>query len=92
MDKNEIILVESKYSDNKDVQAMDVTIKGKYTIENDNGNIALYKYDDSGTKTLVEKTKIRVDSLPKTVQDEIKKGVVMDTEEEAYSRLEDFAS
>ncbi|OJT71497.1 hypothetical protein BM530_22370, partial [Clostridioides difficile] len=38
------------------------------------------------------KTKIRVDSLPKTVQDEIKKGVVMDTEEEAYSRLEDFAS
>lgn len=55
MDKNEIILVESKYSDNKDVQAMDVTIKGKYTIENDNGNIALYKYDDSGTKTLVEK-------------------------------------
>ncbi len=57
MDKNEIILVESKYSDNKDVQAMDVTIKGKYTIENDNGNIALYKYDDSGSKTLVEKTK-----------------------------------
>ena len=61
-------------------------------LENDNGNIALYKYDDSGSKTLVEKTKIRVDSLPKTVQDEIKKGVVMDTEEEAYSRLEDFAS
>ncbi len=74
MDKNEIILVESKYSDNKDVQAMDVTIKGKYTIENDNGNIALYKYDDTGSKTLVEKQKkIRVDSLPKTVQDEIKK-------------------
>ncbi|MBY2478171.1 hypothetical protein KWV16_14915 [Clostridioides difficile] len=92
MDKNEIILVESKYSDNKDVQAMTATIKGKYTIENDNGNIALYKYDDSGSKTLVEKTKIRVDSLPKTVQDEIKKGVVMDTEEDAYSRLEDFAS
>lgn len=92
MDKNEIILVESKNSDNKDVQVMNTTIKGKYTIENDNGNIALYKYDDSGNKTLVEKTKIRVDSLPKTVQDELKKGVVMDTEEDAYSRLEDFAS
>ncbi|MGO0902626.1 hypothetical protein ACYZFO_14105 [Clostridioides difficile] len=92
MDKNEIVLVESKYSDTKDVQAMNATIKGKYTIENDNGNIALYKYDNSGNKTLVEKTKIRIDSLPKTVQDEIKKGVVMDTEEDAYSRLEDFAS
>lgn len=46
---------------------MDVIIKGKYIIENDNGNIVLYKYDDSGIKILVEKIKIRVDLFFKIV-------------------------
>jgi len=87
--KDEIVLEDSNYESDT---MSENTKRGKYAIESNKGHIALYKYDQKGKKTLVEKTKINLDSLPKTVQDEIEKGVIMDTEDEAYARLEDFAS
>jgi hypothetical protein len=64
---------------------------GKYSIESDEGNIVLYKYDDKGKKLVVEKTKIQLTSLPKSAQDEINKGIMADNEDEAYNKLEDFS-
>ena len=42
----------------------------KYSIEEKDGFIYVYKYDKEGTKSQVEKTDISVDSLPKSVQEE----------------------
>ena len=44
------------------------------------------------TKKELEKTDIQVDSLPKSVQKEVSTGILLDTEDEAYSRLENFES
>lgn len=95
MTKEEIVLEEAEYDPDDKLDTMSDNIadkKGKYAIENSSGYIALYKYDAKGSKKLVEKTKIKLESLPKTVQDEIDSGVIMETEDEAYARLEDFAS
>jgi hypothetical protein len=93
LSKDEIVLEDAEYKSDDKVDTMsDNSKRGKYAIETDKGHIALYKYDKNGKKSLVEKTKITMDSLPKTVQEEIEKGVIMDTEDEAYARLEDFAS
>ena len=43
----------------------------KYSIEEKDGFIYVYKYDKEGTKSQVEKTDISVDSLPKSVQEEL---------------------
>ena len=40
----------------------------------------------------MEKTSIQIESLPKSVQDEVKDVIVVENEEEAYSRLEDLGS
>ena len=45
-----------------------------------------------GKKELVEKTSIQIKSLPKSVQEELKDAIVLDNEDDAYSRLEDFGS
>lgn len=85
MSKYEIVLSEV-------MSTNDESKANKYTIESNEGNIGLYKYDAKGNKKLLEKTSISIESLPKTAQSEIKKGVVVDTEDDAYSRLEDFGS
>lgn len=96
--KYEIVLSDSKESKNNskytksDENKMDKSKSNKYTIENDKGYVGLYKYDSKGKRKLLEKTQVKVDSLPKTVQNDIKKGIYMDNEDEAYSRLEDFGS
>ena len=64
----------------------------KYSLEVENGFIGLYKYDINGNRELIENTEIKLDSLPQSVQEEIQKGVVVDTQDEAYSRLESFGS
>jgi len=93
LSKEEIVLEDAEHKSDDKVDTMsDNSKRGKYAIETEKGLIALYKYDKNGKKSLVEKTKITLDSLPKTVQEEIEKGVIMDTEDEAYARLEDFAS
>ena len=64
----------------------------KYSIEEKDGFIYVYKYDKEGTKKQLEKTDISVDSLPKSVQEELADGIVVDSEEDAYSTLENFES
>ncbi|MEG1310826.1 MAG: hypothetical protein RR942_07485 [Romboutsia sp.] len=64
----------------------------KYTLESNNEFIGLYKYDNDGNKSLFEKTEIHIDSLPKTVQEEIRKGIIVNTTDEAYMKLENFGS
>ena len=83
--KYEIILSEV-------VETNDPSKSNKYSLEADGEFIGLYKYDSGGNRELIEKTQIRIDSLPKTVQEEIQKGVVINSQDEAYSKLEDFGS
>ena len=64
----------------------------KYSIEEKDGFIYVYKYDKEGTTSQVEKTDISVDSLPKSVQEELTSGILVDNEDDAYSKLENFGS
>lgn len=85
MNKYQIIL---KTSD----ETTDLSKVNKYTLENEDGYITVFKYNKEGKKELVEKTSIQIKSLPKSVQEELKEAIVLDNEEDAYSRLEDFGS
>ncbi|MBU5337245.1 BofC C-terminal domain-containing protein [Intestinibacter bartlettii] len=85
MNKYQIIL---KTSD----EGTDVSKANKYTLENEDGYISVFKYDKQGKKELVEKTSIQIKSLPKSVQEELKEAIILDSEDDAYSRLEDFGS
>lgn len=83
--KYEIVLSEiEKYNDPSKVN--------KYALEIENELIGLYKYDGDGNRALIEETQIHINSLPKSVQQQIKDGFVMNSEEEAYSQLENFGS
>ena len=84
MNQYEIILSNSKEKEPSKAN--------KYCIEEKDGYICVYKYDKVGTKKELEKTDIQVDSLPKSVQKEVSTGILLDTEDEAYSRLENFES
>lgn len=91
----EIVLSDSNKNGNSEQDKSnkdDISKANKYTIEDDNGYIGLYKYDNKGKRKLIEKTHVKVDSLPKAVQNDIKQGIYMNSEDEAYSRLEDFGS
>ena len=70
----------------------DVSRSNKYSLEVEDGFIGLYKYNINGKRELIENTEIKLDSLPQSVQEEIQKGVVVDTQDDAYSRLESFDS
>ena len=63
-----------------------------FELENEDGYITVFKYNKEGKKELVEKTSIQIKSLPKSVQEELKDAIVLDNEDDAYSRLEDFGS
>lgn len=89
--KYEIILSE-KSEKTDDKSSKDTSKINKYSLESDNEYLALYRYDEEGSKELIEKTEIRIDSLPSSIQDDIKKGITVDTEEEAYSQLESLGS
>ena len=70
----------------------DISRKNKYSLEVDNEFIGLYKYDSNGKRVLVENTQIKLDSIPQIAQEEIQKGIIVNTEDEAYSKLEDIGS
>ncbi|MBN9648451.1 MAG: hypothetical protein E6356_07525 [Terrisporobacter othiniensis] len=84
MNQYEIILSNS--------QAKEPSKANKYAIEEKDGFVHVYKYDKDGAKTDLEKTNISVDSLPKSVQDELSSGILVNSEDEAYTRLENFES
>ena len=73
-------------------QSKEPSKANKYSIEEKDGFVYVYKYDKDGTKTELEKTDISVDSLPKSVQNEISSGILVDSEDDAYTRLENFES
>lgn len=85
MNKYQIIL---KTSD----ETVDLSKANKYTLENQNGYVSVFKYDKNGKKQLIEKTSIQIKSLPKSVQQDLKQVVILDNEDDAYSRLEDLES
>lgn len=70
----------------------DISRKNKYSLEIDNGYITLFKYDINGKRELIEKTEIKIDSLPQIAQEEIQKGIIINTEDDAYTKLEEFGS
>ena len=69
MNQYEIILSNS--------QEKEPSKANKYSIEEKDGLIYVYKYDKEG---------------PKSVQEELADGIVVDSEEDAYSTLENFES
>lgn len=91
LSKYEIILSEVQSKGDADTK-VDPAKFNKYTLETEDEFIVLYKYDKEGKKELVEKTDISIGALPKKVQDEIKKGIILNSEDEAYTRLEEFGS
>ena len=70
----------------------DTSKSNKYSLEVENGFIGLYKYNANGNRELIENTEIKLDSLPQSVQEEVQKGVLVDTQDDAYSKLESFGS
>lgn len=85
MNKYQIILKTSEDS-------TDLSKANKYTLENEDGYISVFKYDKEGKKELIEKTSIQIESLPKSAQEEVESVIILENEEEAYSRLEDLGS
>lgn len=85
MNKYQIILKNSN-------DIVDTSKANKYTLEEEDGYVSVFKYNKEGKKKLIEKTSILIESLPKSVQTQIKEIIVLDSEDEAYSRLEDFGS
>ena len=63
-----------------------------FVLKENDGYITVYNELTDEISNLIEKTDIQVDSLPKSVQKEVSTGILLDTEDEAYSRLENFES
>ena len=82
----EIILTEVEDS------SIDKTKANMYSVESNNGFVSIYKYDSQGKKTLIEETQIQTDSLATTVQDELQQGIIVESQDDAYSKLEDMDS
>lgn len=70
----------------------DITKKNKYSLEVSNQYIGIYKYDLNGNREVIENTQIKIDSLPQIAQEEIQKGILVDSEDEAYSKLGELSS
>lgn len=84
MSKYEITLVETVNEQPKG--------KGNYSIEDLDGYIVVYKHGNNGQKQILERTDIPFSTLSKSTQDEIKKGLFVNSQDEAYGKLEDFGS
>ena len=70
----------------------DISKKNKYSLEVSNQYIGIYKYDSKGQREVIEDTQIKIDSLPQLAQEEIQKGILVDSEDEAYSKLGELSS
>ena len=73
-------------------QAKEPSKANKYSIEEKDGFVYVYKYDKDGAKIELEKTNISVSSLPKSVQEELSSGILVNSEDDAYTTLENFES
>ena len=70
----------------------DISKKNKYSLEVSNQYIGIYKYDSNGQRKVIENTQIKIDSLPQLAQEEIQKGILVESEDEAYSKLGELSS
>lgn len=85
LDKYEITLQEKeKFNDPKKAN--------RFVIEDNKGIIVVCKYNSNGDREKIEDTDIETESLPKKVQEEVKDGISATTQDEIYSKLEDFGS
>ena len=64
----------------------------QFVIEDKKGIIVVCKYNGNGDREILENTDIETESLPKKVQEEVKVGISATTQDEIYSKLEDFGS
>jgi hypothetical protein len=85
LDKYEITLLEKETFN-------DPEKANQFVIEDNKGIIVVCKYNDSGDREMLENTDIETESLPKKVQEELKVGISAKTQDEVYSKLEDFGS
>lgn len=70
----------------------DISKKNKYSLEVSNQYIGIYKYDSNGQREVIEDTQIKMDSLPQLAQEEIQKGILVESQDEAYSKLGELSS
>lgn len=65
------------------------TLYETYYLREEEGKVMVYRGD---RETLFEPTEILVDSLPERMQEEIRKGTFLDSEEKLYNFLENYSS
>ena len=69
--------------------------KGYYLItvneDTPEGYIVAYSFDDDGNKSIVEQTQTPIELLDTNAAEEIKKGIVVQSEEEMYNILQNYA-
>ena len=70
----------------------DISKKNKYSLEVSNQYIGIYKYDSNGQREVIEDTQIKIDSLPQLAQEEIQKGILVESQDLAYSKLGELSS
>ena len=63
-----------------------------YVISVNEGYIAIYKYDEDGTKSLVDQTEIPINLLPTVDQEKLQRGILVETMEDVNQLLEDYSS
>ena len=69
--------------------------KGYYIItvndETKEKYIAVYSFDEDGNKNIVEQTNTPIELLDNTAAEEIQKGIVVQSEDEMYNILQNYA-
>lgn len=62
-----------------------------YILGIDNGNIAIFRYDEEGKKVLTERTDISISTLTPEDQKSLESGIIADTEDDMNLKLEGFS-
>ncbi|EQK48126.1 hypothetical protein [Paraclostridium bifermentans] len=70
----------------------DTSKANQFAIVDNKGLLNVYKYNEKGDREFIENTEIETESLPKKVQEEVKSGIFAKSQDEIYSKLEDFGS
>ena len=64
--------------------------ESKYIISVQNGKVAIYSAENDNK--LLQVTEIKIDRLPKSEKETLKKGIYVDSDEELFTILEGFIS
>lgn len=63
-----------------------------YILGIDNGNIAIFRYDEEGKKVMTERTEISISNLTPEDQKSLESGIISDTEDDMNMKLEGFSN